>query len=62
LFFEYAIAGFFVTRWLVPMAGVFVVGHVSSPKIMGCKRAMKAARDAVLLYRTAFYYAKPPLL
>ena len=38
LFFEYAIAGFFVTRWLVPMAGVFVVRHVSSPKMMGFKR------------------------
>jgi hypothetical protein len=27
LLFELAKSGFFIARWLVPVAGVFVVGH-----------------------------------
>jgi hypothetical protein len=30
LFFKLAETGFFVARWLVPVAGVFVVGHFFS--------------------------------
>jgi hypothetical protein len=27
LLLEFAKAGFFVARWLMPVAGVFIVGH-----------------------------------
>jgi hypothetical protein len=30
LLFELAKSGFFIARWLVPVAGVFVVGHENS--------------------------------